>query len=482
LGGWLLAVSLLWGGVVSADPWLAPGNSSLRSDVQFLADAGIVTTPVTSWPLSWADVVRDLDAVRAADLRTPNLLDAYDRVKREARRQTRVGVVGAHVEVAAAHEPSLLRGFEDMPREDGSIRAGVDWIGDRFAMRLQLQRVWSPPDGKSVRLDGSYLGMAVGNLMISAGYMEKWWGPGWGGSLILSSSARPIPSLTIERNYSRPFDLPVLSWLGPWRASFQAGRLESERGDFARPHFIALRVAFKPTPSLEVGVTRASQLCGEGRRCGLRTYAEMAIGRDNDQAPGRQPGNQLAGFDARYSLGRRGIPMAVYAQAIGEDEAGYLPSKYLGLGGVEAWNRFAGWSVRGHLEYARTSCDFARQRPELGCAYESAVYTDGYRFRGRPIGHAWDRDSSGWTAGAVAQRGPVTLAPRIYDVRLNRAAAGDTHGLAPSGGRLRGGELVMTTFARGTRWRVSLGYNRAEGRDLRVRSGVNAFVEWRREV
>ena len=34
-----------------ADPWLAPGDEGLRSDIQLLADAGILRGPVTTWPL-----------------------------------------------------------------------------------------------------------------------------------------------------------------------------------------------------------------------------------------------------------------------------------------------------------------------------------------------------------------------------------------------------------------------------------------------
>ena len=43
-----------------ADPWLAPGNEGLRADVQLLADAGILRGPVTTWPMSWPDIARDV--------------------------------------------------------------------------------------------------------------------------------------------------------------------------------------------------------------------------------------------------------------------------------------------------------------------------------------------------------------------------------------------------------------------------------------
>ena len=39
-----------------------PGDSALRHDVQLLGDAGVVRAPLTSWPLAWTDVVRDIQA------------------------------------------------------------------------------------------------------------------------------------------------------------------------------------------------------------------------------------------------------------------------------------------------------------------------------------------------------------------------------------------------------------------------------------
>ena len=59
---------------------------------------------------------------------------------------------------------------------------------------------------------------------VSYGAMDRWWGPGWDGSLILSNNARPMPSLTIERNYSDASRWPVLRLFGPWRASIAFGQ------------------------------------------------------------------------------------------------------------------------------------------------------------------------------------------------------------------------------------------------------------------
>jgi hypothetical protein len=479
--GWAAALWLLGTGASLGDPWAPPGNASLRSDVQLLADEGIVRTPMTSWPLSWADVARDLASVRSTDLRSPSLADAYERLRIEARRQTSVGVVNGFVGASAGLKPLVVRGFEDAPREEGEVGAGVDWIGERVAARLQVRAVTSPVDGQQLRLDGSYVGVTVGNLMLSIGYMEKWWGPGWAGSLILSNNARPIPSITIERNLSTPFRLPVLKWIGSWRASFQAGRLEGSRRDHPGAHFMALRLSARPVRGLEIGVSRSAQLCGRGRECTGRTYWNMVLGRDNGGSLAKQPGNQLAGFDARWVAMRR-VPVAVYGQIIGEDEAGGLPSKYLGLAGLETWGRVREWSVRGYAEYARTSCDFASARPETGCAYESGIYTDGYRYRGRAIGHAFDRDGEGVSVGFVAIRSRSSLTVRLQALRLLDAGRPSNHSLASAGGRIDSVDATFRTRSGAGRLALSVGYDRVEGMGMKIGSGPRAFVEWRNDV
>jgi hypothetical protein len=463
--------------VAHADPWAPPGDLALRSDLQLLADEGIVRAPLTSWPLSWADLARDLDAISTTELRTPSLSDALARLRAEQRRQTRVGIVTPTARVAGAEHPTIVRGFQDTPREQAEVGGGVEWIGDRLALRLQGSWIAGPSDGKEVRFDGSYLGMSLGNLMLSVGYMEKWWGPGWAGSLILSNNARPIPSITIERNYSDPFETKWLRWLGPWRASFQAGRLEGSRNDYRRAHFMALRLSARPARGLEIGVSRAAQLCGDGRTCTLGTYWDMIIGNDNDQALADQPGNQLAGYDFRWAPSRL-VPIAVYGQMIGEDEAGSLPAKFLGLGGAETWGRAGRWSWRAYGEYAHTACAFSATSPIYGCAYESSVYTDGYRYRGRAIGHAYDRDGEGWTAGAVATRDAWSITARAYDVKLNEYGTGQ-HTVAPDGGRLKGLETSLRAATRVGWIRVGLGYDDVSGVRVQVNRGLKAFVEWR---
>lgn len=464
---WLIAAFVLIPALSTADPWIAPGDLLLRHDLEVLADAGIVRGPITTWPVPWPDVARDVVNFEGDDEMGAAVRASLMRVRRTARQMMRTGM-GTHARISGAEQPDALRGFVSTPREEGEFEAGLDWTGDRFAMRLQGTAVTDADDGKTYRPDGSYLGVSIGNTMLSAGYQDRWWGPGWDGSLILSTSARPIPALTLERNYSDPFSVPVLKWFGPWRAGIVFGQLEDHRTDFDQTRFFAARVAFKPWEHLEIGLSRSAQWCGEGRPCGFDVFWNLFTGNDNasdDLTLEEEPGNQLAGYDLRVSSPWRNFPVAFYGQMIGEDEAGVLPSKFLGLFGLEAWGSAEGGAYRATFEYSDTSCSFSHSEPEFDCAYENGIYTAGYRFRGRSIGHSTDNDTRMLSLGAlyVTERGTV-WSLKLRDAELNRdATSPETNNtITPLATDLQSIDLRHEREYFGGRFMVSVGGERRE--------------------
>ncbi len=390
-----------------ADPWLAPGNPQLRSDIELLADAGILHGPATTWPMSWPDIARDVLSVTDPKIDAATA-DALQRVQRLARQASALGYGGAGVRVRGSYDQSMLRDFEDTPREEGEVALKASWLTEHVAVNLQGSYVVDPADGQEFRPDGSYLGVNFGNFMLSAGYMERWWGPGWDSSLILSTNARPIPSVTLERNYTDPFTSKWLSWIGPWRASIAMGRAESSDVPVPDVRFFAARVNFKPRPWLEFGLTRTAQWCGGDRTCDWSTFINMVFGNDNQAGTSstvEEPGNQMAGYDMRLRSPWRALPLVFYTQWIGEDEAGGLPSKFIGQFGLETWGalREASWRLR--AEYTDTACSFPRSSPEFDCAYRNHLYPQGYAYRGRIIGDSMDNDSRRFTLA-----GTITLA------------------------------------------------------------------------
>ncbi len=474
--GQLLATS------AAADPWLAPGDPVLRHDLQLLADAGLVRAPLTAWPVSWAEIARDVGGVTLDSRRPAWLAAALERVRSEAHRATRTGFLEWNARIAGAENPMALRRFGDVARAEGELSAGAQYTGDRFAFRLQATAVADPADDRSLRADGSYAGVVLGNWMLHAGYIDRWWGPGWEGSLIYGSNARPIPSITIERNYSDPVSHPWLEWIGRWRLAVTMGRFEGSRSDAPDANLFGARVTWKPHPRIEVGISRSAQWCGEGRPCDASTFVDLLAGNDNDLVPDEQPGNQLGGFDVRWSL--PWLPVAAYAQVIGEDEAGFFPSKYLGLAGLEAWGGSGERSWRVHAEYADTACDFSDDVEDFGCSYRHSIYFDGYQYRDRSVGHALDGDSEQVAGGVMlVNAGGNSWELAAQGSRVNRASANPVHSVSPLEVRIESADLYHRRALLGGELSLAIGYERRESSALGLDEGdVRGLVQWRMEL
>ncbi len=314
---------------------------------------------------------------------------------------------------------------------DSTLRFGCGFA--QFAVQRQVAAhgdFWSS--------DGSALGWQLGeHWQVAVGRISRQWGPGWDGSLILGSAARPIDSVSIEVRSGSLADSKYWHWLGEVQFSGFVGKLESQRNDYNSPRLYGARVVIRPIPSLEIGASRTGQLGGEGRSESLRTYLQAFLGRDNhvdaNGDGGSQPGNQLGGFDLRWSLAQWLPGIALYGQMIGEDESGRLPSKYMYLAGAE-------WRHAHGLVFAEWT-DTVAGSP--GVAYNHHVYTDGYRYRGSPLGHWADGDSQLWAFGALMPSlfgGEALAVLRVG--KLNRSGVNPTWPTAD----LVGGSLQWRTM------------------------------------
>ncbi len=266
--------------------------------------------------------------------------------------------------------------------------------------------------------DGSALSWQIDpHWRIGVGLIARQWGPAWDGSLILGTTARPPATVSVDADTGVLPGSSVWWWLGQLQFSGFLGQMESGRGDFSKPWLLGMRAVLRPWPWLELGASRTAQIGGEGRSNSIHTFWDAFLGRDNqmDAAGGsEQPGNQLGGFDARFSLERWLAGVAVYGQMIGEDEAASLPSKYMYLAGA-SWRHAQGLAF---AEWADTTAKLA------GVAYNHFLYTDGYRYKGRVLGHWADGDASIWTLGGLWQLGDLGQALAVVRFgRLNDAGA-----------------------------------------------------------
>lgn len=447
-GRGLLAAALLLFCTCSfgASPLVAPGDYQFRHDLMLLGDAGLLSGPLNMWPVSLPQIGAGLtvDAIAEREL-SPAVAAALARVQWRLRRAQELGA-GGGVRLRVGTEPQFLRSFGDTPRGETEVGAHVHWTTDRFAGELRLSYVdEDPADDDEWRLDGSWLGVILGDWMLAATKYQRYWGPGWQGGLILSNNARPRPGVTLRRMRAEPFDSWLLSWIGPWHMAVFVEHLGENR---AVPNvlFAGMRFAFMPFETLEIGISRTSQFGGEGRHVGFDTIVNVITGQTTSTNPAvgsAEDINQLGGFDLRWRI--PWINAALYGELIGEDEEGSLPTLIIGQGGLEFWGGFggSGSSWRLILEYADTKADLldSNEREgdaEFGIAYNNGSFPTGYRYRNRVLGHPIEGDallSSARLLVSFAGGSFINLA--YLEGELNRAAAA---------GVGRGGRNTLTTF------------------------------------
>ncbi len=461
--------------VALAEPWIDAGDVRIRQDLQLLADYDVIPEPSQTWPRSWPEVARAVESASLSGLPT-NVVVALARVRSAAVAASAPQSLDASATMAVAARPRTLRTFEDTPREGAEVGLSVSRFSDDLAVRLSVAGVHEPDDGRRLRLDGSYAAMLLGNWIVSIGSIDRWWGPGHDGSLILSSNARAIPMLSADRNYADAFESPWLSWIGPWRISVGYGVLEGNR-DIAHAHIVTFRGTARPLESLEIGLARVAIWCGDNRPCNGQSFKDLLIGNESDvENLDDNPGNQLAELEFRWRAPRSLLPLAVYGSLVGEDSISpsgtpdvkdYLPSRRIHLVGAETWGAIGSGSYRVHFEFADTVCRFSVPDPDYGCAYEHFIYTDGYRYRGRVVGHSIDGDGRSYSLGGTFIDGfgdPWTVLVRSVELNIRNESVGNTVASEPR--KLYNFELTHRREVRVGEIELGLGYDHvAEGSD-----------------
>ena len=412
-----------------AEPFLAPNDPFLRHEIRLLGDSGELTGLQNTWPLD----LGGLSAMRAEQSSSlpHSLLD--DRISLESQS----GWSPIFTTLGISDDRVTARGFGPEPRSSFSTNASVSWMNDRFAAKLSLNAFygmetdWKGRKDEGFALDGSYIAARLGNWSASFGQVERWWGPGWDGSLILSTNARPIPAISIDRRVPEPFDTKWLSWLGPWSFHSFIGRLEEER-TIPNPYLWGMRGEIRPSliDGLEVGFFRMIQLGGEGRPEGFSTWADAFFSQDNYGANtgnnnrSLEPGNQLAGIDLRWKV--LDLPVALYGQVVGEDEDKFLPNCLMFQYGVEGWHNLGDSTLRVFAEYADLTSYWWTDDPRThNISYGHHIYSDGYRYRGRPIGHWSDQDSQILSLGGLLQKKDgIGWGTTLRSGKLNQDGAG----------------------------------------------------------
>ena len=214
-----------------AGPAIQPGDLALRHDIQRLADYGVIKGTVTTWPLAWGPILAEVRRFEADGELPRDVTDALERIRARGAWETRTNSLRYRARVAAQEKSASIRSFQNTPREEAELSGGLSWTGDRWSVDLSGTVVSNPSDDEDVRFDGSEIGVAIGNVTVAASTLDRWWGPAWDNSLVLSSNARPIPALTIDRRFTRPIQVQMAELAGVLGHQFHLGAVgERTRG------------------------------------------------------------------------------------------------------------------------------------------------------------------------------------------------------------------------------------------------------------
>jgi hypothetical protein len=384
----------LWLGLsaAAASPWAEVGDSQLRSDIQILANAGLIDDVTTQWPIPWAGIVSELRDQIALAAQPAYVRQAARRVMAHAKADMHRNTFTGEVSTDFTNLPDVVRGFDGLGRNKGETQWSMEYMDSDTALRLSIG-AWSDFTGRSTHIDpdGTYFAQRIGGAVVYAGYIPQWWGPGWISALSLSNNARPFPQVGIERLDSSQFRNPLLSWIGPWQMQFLVGWLDDKRIAM-NTVYDGLRVTFNPIPGLQIGLARTQELCGTGHPCQpIAEYFEFT-----NQASHVNRTNDEGVIDLHYTNRTAGVPWEIYTQEMNEDSNPIIHSVTSHLFGASVWVPVAKSAMRLTVEYTDTVPTiniFSFGDVDHGAAYNNSGYPDGMHYRGESLGFSLDSDS-----------------------------------------------------------------------------------------
>jgi hypothetical protein len=454
--------------------------------VEKLANYGLIDSAMLGIkPLSRLEMARDVgQALDALELMedAPEVLHAIlERLIHEYRGElVQLGVLNGFYSAShlkpiedpyvtylyAGKTPDLENRRGDTFRRGSNFRAGFASRGtlwNTFAFYLHPEYAGAAEGGSDVDLIEGYGKVGLGPFELEAGRDSLWWGPGGHGAMIMSNNAAPFDMVKVSN--PEPILLPwIFRVLGLVKAEWFLARLEADR-DYPHANLTGVRINIKPHPLLELGVSRVSLFGGQGM-APLSSFDYFKplfkTARQNELTNNTQ--DQIAGFDASLLVplpkNRFLRSVKFYVDAAGEDGGGFLPYKWGDILGLQFNDIFKTGRTDFRVEYAD---DIVPGFPRVW--YTHGVYTSGYTYEGRVIGHHMGPESR----DLFLELSHYLTNDLIVDLAYDR----HTHGTADGTRTTANIYEVGVTYFPSEDWRITGGYRFEQHSD---RDGGNNHI------
>jgi len=185
-------------------------------------------------------------------------------------------------------------------------------------------------DHDKLSFDNSYVNYEKGIANLSIGKIDRIWSFSEKSSLILSSNSRPLEALylKLENRFNTKWMPSTANW------SFELINGSTKNSYNGKNSMLSgARVVISPSDKLDFEFLQTAQWGDQNDKLYSSKIDALLLGNTNDGVNSNI--NKMAGFGLSYSVFSNKNTYRLYSQAIGEDEAGSLPSCYAWMTGLE---------------------------------------------------------------------------------------------------------------------------------------------------
>ena len=305
----------------------------------------------------------------------------------------------AQIKLGYAEDPFLLENSNADKRAQGfNLRLGgtsrVE-LAEYVSLYVHPEYRYDDKENKGYFLE-TYGKLTLFNVELEVGRDNQWWGPGYHGSLLLSSNALPLD--LVKLSSATPFQLPwIFRYLGFFELNFFLAKLEEHR-DSPYTKLMGMRMNYAPAPFLELGFSRVILCDGEAQPSySLGDYWDV-LTTTHTTTPGEEQAgvletDQIYSFDVTLRLRNIGryFPLATSIVLYGEFGGEDMPGEFTVIprsqgiqdanpgyiGGILLQDLFTLEGLDFRAEYGRTNQIW----------YQHHFFTSGYTYKGVIIGH-----------------------------------------------------------------------------------------------
>ena len=207
----------------------------------------------------------------------------------------------------------------------GNVNFNLEYSKRNLSSQLSLNF----DDHDKLNFDNSYVNYKKGIANLSIGKVDRIWSFSEKSSLILSSNSRPLEALSLK--LENTFNTNWLPEKANWSVELINGSTKNSYNS-KNSMLTGARVVISPHENLNFEFLQTAQWGDQNDK--LYSTDIEAFFLDTNKGKNSSV-NKMAGFGISYAVPLNENTYRFYSQAIGEDEAGNLPSCYAWMGGLE---------------------------------------------------------------------------------------------------------------------------------------------------